>query len=178
MAQLLLGGAELPEALTLTARRVAEAIGAPSASIELGSAPARARTVAIGLRDGDVQVGTLVVPDDLPPAGLQRLRAQILPALTSIVVAALARHRLQAEVVETASLRRSDEMKTAVLRSVSHDLRTPMTAILAGIAALRACGLTDDERDANLAGIDEGATRLGRLIEKLLKVERAASRGA
>ena len=46
------------------------------------------------------------------------------------------RAELQAVLVETDALRRSDEMKTAVLRSVSHDLRTPVTAILTATEAL------------------------------------------
>ena len=33
-------------------------------------------------------------------------------------------------MVETRALRRSDELKTALLRTVSHDLRTPLTAII------------------------------------------------
>jgi two-component system sensor histidine kinase KdpD len=43
---------------------------------------------------------------------------------------ALHRDAMQAEAVETAALRRGDELKAAVLRSVSHDLRTPITAMV------------------------------------------------
>ena len=39
-------------------------------------------------------------------------------------------------MVEAEALRRSDELKTALLRSISHDLRTPLTSIIAGGAAL------------------------------------------
>ena len=49
---------------------------------------------------------------------------RVVPALEALLAAALERDRLQAEVVETQALRRSDELKTALLRSVSHDLRT------------------------------------------------------
>src|SRR5207253_7144551 len=90
------------------------------------------------------------------------------PSLESILSAALHRAALQAEVVETAALRRSDELKTAVLRSVSHDLRTPLTAILMATTAL------DPERPTreNVADVREqvidAATRLWQLIEKLL----------
>jgi two-component system, OmpR family, sensor histidine kinase KdpD len=145
-----------------------------SASIELDVTAGDARHTAIPLHDGAEQIGTLVVPAELElePAQAERLRTRIVPALESILAAALARERLQAEVVETASLRRSDEIKTAVLRSVSHDLRTPVTAIRAGASALRSPGLSAQERDEVELGIIADATRLSRLIEKLLDLSR------
>jgi two-component system sensor histidine kinase KdpD len=151
MAQELLGAARLEDALPATAHRLAAAVGAASASIELG-----VRDGGFPLRDGDRQIGTLV----LPTPARERVETRIVPALQSILAAALHRAELQAEVVETAALRRSDETKTAVLRSVSHDLRTPVTAILAAAEALP----PGEARSLVL----ESATRLARLIEKLL----------
>jgi len=179
LARLLLGGGALHDALALASRRLAEAIGAGSAAIELEPAVAGddathgdARRTAFALHDGTARIGTLLVPADLPPEQAERVRARIVPALESILAAALARERLQAEVVETTSLRRSDEIKTAVLRSVSHDLRTPITAIRAGAGALRSRGLSEQERDEVELGIIADATRLSRLIEKLLDLSR------
>jgi two-component system sensor histidine kinase KdpD len=95
-----------------------------------------------------------------------------------VLAAALHRAELQAEVIETASLRRNDEMKTALLRSVSHDLRTPLTAILSAAAALdpqRPDGEQVGEvRDVVLAA----ATRLAALVEKLLDLSRLQSGAA
>jgi two-component system, OmpR family, sensor histidine kinase KdpD len=173
LARVLLGGDRLRDALALASRRLAEAIGAASASIELlGAVEGDARRLAIPLHDDDLRIGTLVVSVGLEAGQEERLRERIVPALESILAAALARERLQAEVVETASLRRSDEMKTAVLRSVSHDLRTPVTAILTGASALRSSGLGDQERDEVEVGIIADATRLSRLIDKLLDLSR------
>ncbi len=172
LARLLLGGGSLHDALALAARRLAEAIGAASAAIELDEVPGDARHAAIPLHEGARRIGTLVVPAELAPRQAERLRERIVPALESILAAALARERLQAEVVETASLRRSDEMKTAVLRSVSHDLRTPVTAIRAAASALRSHGLSTQERDEVELGIIDDATRLARLIDKLLDLSR------
>ena len=59
-----------------------------------------------------------------------------MPALEALVAIALRRDAMQAEAVETAALRRSDDVKTALLRAVSHDLRTPLTAIVAAGHAL------------------------------------------
>ena len=78
------------------------------------------------------------------------------------------RAELQSEVVETAALRRSDELKTAVLRSVSHDLRTPLAAVLMSAAALN----VEHPSAENVSEVREqvlaAATRLGHVIEKLL----------
>ena len=54
-----------------------------------------------------------------------------MPALEALLSAALEREGLLGGVVETAALRRADTIKTALLRAVSHDLRSPLTAIAA-----------------------------------------------
>jgi two-component system sensor histidine kinase KdpD len=75
---------------------------------------------------------------------------------------------LQGEVVETAALRRSDEMKTAVLRSVSHDLRTPVTAILTAASALDPEHSTPEDVGEVRDVVTHAGRRLARLIEKVL----------
>ncbi len=94
------------------------------------------RSVVFALREGTRQIGTLVLPAGAPEAVLRRVQVRIAPALEALLAAALERDALQAEVVETAALRRSDVIKTALLRSVSHDLRSPLTAILTTAEAL------------------------------------------
>ena len=59
-----------------------------------------------------------------------------MPALEALVGAARKREELEAQVVETKALRRSDVVKTALLRSVSHDLRSPLTAITTAAGGL------------------------------------------
>ena len=61
-----------------------------------------------------------------------------MPTLEALVAIAQRRDALQAEAVETAALRRSDDIKTALLRAVSHDLRTPLTSVVAAGHALGA----------------------------------------
>ena len=78
------------------------------------------------------ELGTLLVP----VAAEEVARERVAPALEALLRAALEREALTREVVETSALRRSDEIKTAVLRSVSHDLRSPLTAIVAAADAL------------------------------------------
>ena len=84
------------------------------------------------------------------------------------------RERLAEEVLEAEALRRSDALKTALLRSVSHDLRSPLTAILASADALASPGLTLEAEDRlGLAETIRGeATRLDRVVEQLLDLSR------
>ena len=173
LARTLLGAPALGESLALVSHRLAELLGARSASVGLGAPPAHDdRRVAIPLHDGEAPIGALVLPADLPADQQARVRERIVPVLESVLAAALARERLQADVVETAALRRSDEIKTAVLRSVSHDLRTPVTAVLAGVGALRSPSLTDAERAEVQDDVATSATRLSVLIDQLLDLSR------
>lgn len=174
LARTLLGTPRLSESLPLVSRRLAEVLGARSVAVELAAEAhdADARRLAIPLRDGEQAIGALVVPADLDAAAQARVRERIVPVLESVLAAALQRERLQADVVETAALRRSDEIKTALLRSVSHDLRTPVTAILAAATALRSSSLTDAERAEVTDDVGRSATRLSGLIDQLLDLSR------
>jgi two-component system, OmpR family, sensor histidine kinase KdpD len=88
------------------------------------------------------------------------------------------RDRMEAEAIEAGALRRSDELKTALLRSVSHDLRTPLTSIIAAGAALDSPSATAEERhELSEAVVSEGQ-RLSRLVENLLDVSRLESGSA
>ncbi len=95
-----------------------------------------------------------------------------MPTLEALVAIAQRRDALQADAVETAALRRSDDLKTALLRAVSHDLRTPLTSVVAAGHALGADSLTADERRELSAAVVEQGTRLAELVEKLLDLSR------
>src|SRR6478736_4991326 len=84
------------------------------------------------------------------------------------------RERLAEGVLEAEALRRSDALKTALLRAVSHDLRSPLTAILASADALASPGLALDPEDrlALAETIRAEATRLDRVVEQLLDLSR------
>jgi two-component system sensor histidine kinase KdpD len=172
LARTVLGSPRLSESLAMVSHRLVELLDTRSASVELGTVSSDERRIAIPLMSGDARIASLVLPADMPNGQEERVRERIVPILESVVAAALARERLQADVVETAALRRSDDMKTALLRSVSHDLRTPVTAMLAGIGALRSASVTGDEREQVEADIADSATKLSVLIDKLLDLSR------
>jgi two-component system, OmpR family, sensor histidine kinase KdpD len=167
LARVLLGAADLPRALGPAAQRIAQALGLRSCRLVLDAVGDDERSAAVPLTRCDERLGTLLVPSDARPAG-EGLR----PALETLLAAALERERLTREVVETRALRRSDEIKTAVLRAVSHDLRSPITAIVASADALASPALRDDERKELAAGVAIESARLGRLVDKLLELAR------
>jgi len=186
LAHELLLGEDTQAALASAARRVAEALDLTSAAIE-PSPPRRAtpdphrtlppapdpRRQALPLHGVDGEpMAMLLVPAELPADTEQRLRTQVVPTLEALVAMAQRRDAMQAELVETAALRRSDDIKTALLRAVSHDLRTPLTAVVAAGHALGADSLTDEERAELSAAVVEEGNRLAGLVDNLLALSR------
>ena len=172
MARLLLGGRRLSEDLPTASARLSQVLVLPSAAIELEAVEGDERRVAFPLREGPRRLGTLLVPTDTPEATLRRLQERVVPALESLLSAALERDSLLADVVETAALRRTDVVKTALLRAVSHDLRSPLTAISAAADALGSPSLSEQERHEMAALIQQETLRLSRLVDNLLDLSR------
>lgn len=102
----------------------------------------------------------------------ERRREEADRALAELEALARERDRMQAEAVQAEAVRRSDELKTVLLRSISHDLRTPLTSIIAGGSALGSETLTAEERAELSMGIVGEGRRLSRLVENLLDMSR------
>ena len=172
MARLLLRADSLAEALPTAAARIAQTLELSSAAIEMDTVEGDDRRIAFPLREGSNRLGTLLVGAGTSEANLRRLQERIVPALESLLSAALEREALLSGVVETASLRRADTVKTALLRAVSHDLRSPLTAISAAGEAVGSPSLSPAERAEMAAVIQEEAKRLARLVDNLLDLSR------
>ncbi|HYM55040.1 MAG TPA: DUF4118 domain-containing protein, partial [Solirubrobacteraceae bacterium] len=172
MARLLLRGNSLAESLPTAAARLAQTLELNSAAIEMEGVEGDERTVAFPLREGTRRLGTLLVGADASEASLRRLQERVVPALEALLSAALEREGLLGGVVETAALRRADTVKTALLRAVSHDLRSPLTAISAAGEAVGSPSLSPGEREEMAAVIQEEARRLSRLVDNLLDLSR------
>jgi two-component system sensor histidine kinase KdpD len=172
MARLLLRGDNLSESLPTAAARLAHALELSSAAIEMEAVEGDERRVAFPLREGTTRLGTLLVGADTSEASLRRLQERVVPALEGLLSAALEREGLLGGVVETAALRRADTVKTALLRAVSHDLRSPLTAISAAGEAVASPSLSQSEREEMAAVIQEEARRLSRLVDNLLDLSR------
>ena len=115
-------------------------------------------------------VGALVVDT----AGSEEVAVTVLPALARIAALALERADLAAEVAEVRAESRAEELKTALLSSISHDLRTPLTTISTSAASLRQFGKEIDDKTAGelLDGIVAQCDRLNRLTANLLEMSR------
>ncbi len=183
LARELLGGADTSTALAGTAHRLAATLGLRAVALELGTgddgrssdriADAQPRRTVLPLTDGDGHVlARLAVPARLDADTDERLRTRVLPTLSALVAVALRRDAIQAEAVQTEALRRSDDVKTALLRAVSHDLRTPLTAIVAAGHALGSPSLTEEDRRELSEAVREEGERMASLVEKLLDLSR------
>jgi two-component system sensor histidine kinase KdpD len=115
-----------------------------------------------GERAISITAGKRVVATMLEPAA-ERLLAALGPLFA-----------VNEDALEAEALRRSDALKTALLRSVSHDLRSPLTAIIAASGALTNDELTLDSVDrAELSqAIHAEAERLNRVVGDLLDLSR------
>jgi two-component system, OmpR family, sensor histidine kinase KdpD len=174
----LLGGQPLDAELGWVGEQAAAVLGIPSAEVELGTPRRRAAGAPIPLEVEGRAVGTLYVPADADPD--LRVRHRFLPALAALLAVAFDRSRLEQEALEAETLRRSDLVKTALLRAVSHDLRSPLTGITTAIGALRSETLvfSDEDRRVLLDTIAVDAERLGRLVGDLLDLSRLEAGGA
>jgi two-component system, OmpR family, sensor histidine kinase KdpD len=177
LARLLLRGDDLDTSLPAAAQRLAAALGVSSAAIVLRPDDGDERRLAFPLREGTRRLGTLLLPRDASETTLRRVQERVVPPLEALLAAALERADLLNDVVETRSLRRSDVVKTALLRAVSHDLRSPLTAILTAVEPLAAQQSDPDLRQLALDARDE-AQRLSRLIDQLLDLSRLEGHAA
>lgn len=94
-----------------------------------------------------------------------------LPLLTNLLdttALSLERERLEREMQDVSSLRERDRLRGALLSSVGHDLRTPLTAILAAAAELRRAKAPAGLVDA----VETEGGKLGRYISNLLDMAR------
>ncbi|SEG93499.1 two-component system, OmpR family, sensor histidine kinase KdpD [Thermomonospora echinospora] len=110
------------------------------------------------------------------------LRGRVLPAADRRVLAAFASQaaavlewrRLAEEAAQARRLAEGNKIRTALLAAVSHDLRTPLASIKAGVSSLRQTDVAWDPADEAelLATIEESADRLDVLIGNLLDMSR------
>jgi two-component system sensor histidine kinase KdpD len=104
------------------------------------------------------------------------IRSDQLPLLLSLIdqaALALERISLETEMAKVSQLKERDRLRAALLSSVSHDLRTPLTIILGSIAELRRSDGADKAADkALVTSIDAEAQRLNRFVANLLDMAR------
>ena len=102
-----------------------------------------------------------------------RTETRLLSAAADQVGQALALDRLAAESQAAEIARQSDALKSALLQSVSHDLRTPLATIRAAAGTLRpGSGLSAHDQQESADAIDREVEYLNRLVTNLLDLSR------
>jgi two-component system sensor histidine kinase KdpD len=102
-----------------------------------------------------------------------RTQTRLLSAAADQIAQMLAHDRLAAEGQAAEVARQSDALKTALLQSVSHDLRTPLATIRAAAGSLRPdADLGERDRRESAAAIEREVEYLNRLVTNLLDLSR------
>jgi len=116
------------------------------------------------LRMGTRIVGSFGVSGDLPSR-------QTLEAIGSLIATAIERANAVERLTRTEASRESERLRSALLDSVTHEFRTPLTSIKASVTTLRSGAKLNDEQQADLlAVIEEESDRLNRLIGEAVEM--------
>lgn len=143
----------------------------------LGATPAAARRerlykVPVNVRGAAAGSLLLVRRRDAPLFRPEDDR--LLSAVASQLGLAIERAQLTEEATQAEILRKTDELRTALLNAVSHDFRTPLSSIMAAAGSLlqEDISWTAEERSDFARAIQEEAGRLNRLVGNLLDLSR------
>ncbi|MBA4011351.1 MAG: hypothetical protein C0481_05745 [Phenylobacterium sp.] len=158
-------GIEPPERLVRAALDPAAQI-APSEIDRWRLRPLRADGQELGLAAWR-STGRLQADDD----------ERLVDVLVDMAAAAIARSRLSGARAEMQARERTEQLRHALLSSISHDLRTPLAAILASASSLREFGDRFDAavRDDLTLTIQEEAERLNLFVGNLLNMTKLES---
>jgi two-component system sensor histidine kinase KdpD len=104
-------------------------------------------------------------------------RDRLIEVLIDLGAAAIARARLSAAQADSAAAAKTEQLRTALLASISHDLRTPLAAILASATSLKTFGaqFSPHVRDDLVDTIEEEAERLNQFVANLLSMTKLES---
>ncbi|GAB2912983.1 sensor histidine kinase KdpD [Rhodococcus aerolatus] len=177
-----LRGADLPALL----ERVRETYGQRAASL-LRRGRDGGLGLAIGLGDdapeqlADADTTCEVLDGEFALAlagpGLTARDRRVLRAVTHQAVALLRQEELTAEAARAEAVAEGDDLRRSLLSAVSHDLRTPLAAVKAGVSSLRSADVEFSPADTAelLAGVEESTDQLSALVTNLLDSSRLAA---
>jgi two-component system sensor histidine kinase KdpD len=136
-----------------------------------------ARRLFLPIRTGRGAVGVVGIDSDDPGPLLTPDQRRLLDALSDQTALAIERINLAEDLDRAKIVAETDRLRSALLTSLSHDLRTPLASILGSATTLDSYGSRLDERVMKeLTGtIREEAERLNRFIANLLDMTRLES---
>lgn len=102
-----------------------------------------------------------------------RLSRQTLDAVSSLVAIAMERARAVEQIGETEAERQGERLKSALLDSIAHDFRTPLTSMKAAVTDLLSSAPQDNAQQVELLTIiNEECDRLNHLVEEAAEMAR------
>ena len=126
------------------------------------------------LKTGRGPVGLLGVSFENPKRQLTPEQRHLLEALIDQVAVAIERTNLVTDIEEARLLTETERLRSALLSSVSHDLRTPLVSIIGSATGLASCdgALSNNDRAQLVQTILEESDRLNRFVQNLLDMTR------
>lgn len=135
-----------------------------------------ARRLFLPMRTGRGPVAVIGINSDKTDPILDSDQRRLLDALTDQAALAIERVNLAEDVDRARRAVEKDQLRSALLTSISHDLRTPLASILGAATSLRTLsGLDASAREELLSTVQEEAERLNRFIANLLDMTRLES---
>ncbi|NTE83456.1 sensor histidine kinase KdpD [Agrobacterium tumefaciens] len=136
-----------------------------------------AKRLYLPLRTGSGAVGVVGLDDDRLGPLLTPEQQRLFDALADQAALAIERIQLVSDVDRARLAAETDRLRTALLTSISHDLKTPLAAILGSAGTLKdfAEDIPPDARAELLSTIIEESERLNRFISNLLDMTRIGS---
>ena len=135
------------------------------------------RRLFLPLRTGRGPVGVIGINRKTPGPLFAPDERRLLDALSDQAAVAIERTQLAEDIDEARVLAETERLRSALLTSISHDLRTPLASIIGTVTSLRSFGklYDDNTRDEMLATALEEAERLNRFVANLLDMTRIDS---
>ena len=139
----------------------------------------RDRLFTVSIRSDGEQIGTLALARDASAESFTDAEARLMSAVGTQIGLASKRSRLRAEATEAEVLRRTDDLRKALLDAVSHDLRTPLASIIASAGLLRQLEPYQAQPEGRefAETIEAEARRLDRIVGNLLAISRIEAGG-
>jgi two-component system sensor histidine kinase KdpD len=136
-----------------------------------------AKRLYLPLKTGRTPVGVVGLDNDKPGPLLTPEQRRLLDALTDQAAVAIERIQLVDDVERAKLAAEADRLRSALLTSISHDLKTPLAAILGAAGMLRELphGLGKDDEVELLGTVVDESERLNRFIANLLDMTRIES---
>jgi len=126
------------------------------------------------LRTATGQVGLLGVAFEEADSALSPEQRRLLDAVSDQAAVAIERTNLASSIEEARIMTETEQLRSALLSSISHDLRTPLVSIIGSATSLSTFGdtLSEDNRRELLDTVLEEAERLNRFVQNLLDMTR------